>query len=30
MSNPLPEQYGTQSVVKALDERKYEQSAAIR
>jgi len=30
MSNPLPEQYGAQSVVKAFDERKYEQSAAIR
>jgi len=32
MSNPLPsaEQYGAQTVVKAVDERKYEQSAAIR
>jgi len=32
MSNPLPsaEQYGAQTVVKAIDERKNEQSAAIR
>jgi len=32
MSNPLPsaEQYGAQIVVKAIDERKNEQSAAIR
>jgi len=31
MSNPLPsaEQYGTQTIVKAIDERKYEQWAAI-
>jgi len=32
MSNPLPsaEQYGAQTVVKAFDERKWEQSTAIR
>jgi len=32
MSNPLPsaEQYGVQTVVKAVGERKKEQSAAIR
>jgi len=32
MSNPLPsaEQYGAQTIVKAVDERKYEQCAAIR
>ena len=32
MSNPLSsaEQYGVQTVVKATDERKYEQCAAIR
>jgi len=32
MSNPLPsaEQYGAQTVVKAVDGRKNEQSAAIR
>jgi len=31
MSNPLPSavQYGAQTVEKAFDERKYEQSAAI-
>jgi len=32
MSNPLPsaQQYGVQTVVKAIDEQKNEQSAAIR
>jgi len=32
MRNPLPsaEQYGMQTVVKAVDERRYEQSYAIR
>jgi len=32
MSDPLPsaEQYGVQTVVKAVDERKNEQSATIR
>jgi len=32
MSNVLPsaEQYGVQTVVKAVDERKYEQCTAIR